>query len=222
MDEVTKDVTRLRLKGVNAYLDTHDGVTIVDTGTPWDAGTIRDAFQETDHTLKDVDHVLITHYDIDHVGGLHALASSLDADVYMMEPDRGYLTRERKPGLRNHKALFHRLVRHIVKKPNLDIEAIGDGDTVGPYEAIHTPGHTPGHTAYLDRGRGVCYLGDLVMGDNGGFKIPNRLLNYSTKRVKESVRELAEKTDIDVGCMGHGDPVRENAGRKLQELANET
>lgn len=219
MDEVTEDVARLRLKGVNAYLDTSDGVTLVDTGTPWDAGTIRGALEQTDLTLRDVDRVLITHYDVDHVGGLHALAPDLDATAYMMEPDRSYLTGDGKPGLRNHKALFHRLARLIVKKPGIDIESVEDGDAVGAFEAIHTPGHTPGHTVFLDRGRGVCYLGDLVMESDGAFKIPNRFLNYSTKQVRDSVMELAGEAEFDVGCMGHGDPVGVDAGGKLGILA---
>lgn len=220
MEEVTPDVTRLKLKGVNAYLDLSDGVTLVDTGTPWDAGTIQAALQEAGFTLQDVDRVLITHYDIDHVGGLPKLAAELDAVAYMMEPDRGYLTGEGKPSPWNQKGAFHRIVRHIVRTPDIQVEEVEDGDTVAGYRAVHTPGHTPGHTAYLDRERGICFLGDLVMEKNGGFKVPFRALNYSTNQVKSSIQDLARHApDIEVGCMGHGDPVGRDAGEKLRELA---
>lgn len=48
---------------------------------------------------------------------------------------------------------------------------IGDGDHVGPFEAVATPGHAPDHLAFVvDR---VCFTGDAVLGAGSVFIAPD-------------------------------------------------
>ncbi|HZV50640.1 MAG TPA: MBL fold metallo-hydrolase [Candidatus Dormibacteraeota bacterium] len=46
------------------------------------------------------------------------------------------------------------------------IRPLGDGDAVGPFDVLHTPGHAPHHVTFVDRRRGWAFLGDV-----GGIRI---------------------------------------------------
>ncbi|MDY7082981.1 MAG: MBL fold metallo-hydrolase, partial [Halobacteria archaeon] len=182
MDKLADGVWRLELKGVNAYLVDDSGtLTLVDAGTPFDAGSIREQVEEAGYSVSDIDRVLITHYDFDHVGALPRL--ELDAPVYAGETDARFLSGESKPPLSNHKGFFQRLVGVFIGKPDLRIETVGEGYELGGFTAYTTPGHTPDHTAFVHEKLGVGFLGDMVAGDDGKLTVLNRLLQYNLGEV---------------------------------------
>jgi len=59
--ELVEGCWRLSLRGVNAYLVEDDATTLVDAGTPWDAGAIRDGLADAGTTVAEIDRVFITH-----------------------------------------------------------------------------------------------------------------------------------------------------------------
>ena len=224
----TDRVFRLALRGVNAYLvDDRPGDgdaagddgswTLVDAGTPLDAGRLRGSLADAGVAPADVDRVLLTHYDLDHVGTLATLG--LDAPVHVAEPDASYLDGTAKPPLSNHKGLFQRVTGPFVRRPDLPVERVTDGEEVGGFRAVRTPGHTPGHTAFVHDGYGVAFVGDVVMEDDGDLSPSPWLLCYDAAENEASVRALAERAaDVDAVCMGHGDPVRTGGGDALERL----
>jgi glyoxylase-like metal-dependent hydrolase (beta-lactamase superfamily II) len=86
----------------------------------------------------------------------------------------------------------------------------GDGEEVGPFRAVATPGHSPDSVCLL-RGR-ACFSGDTVLGTGSVFIEPGEgsLSAYLT-----SLRRLRE-LDLEVICPGHGPYVRD-PGAKLDE-----
>lgn len=216
--ELAPDCWRIRCTGVNAYLLDAEELLLVDAGTPIDAGTIREGVADAGHTLADVDRVLITHFDLDHVGALWRLDDELDAPVHMAEPDRGYFTREASPPLRP-KGLLQHVFRLFARPPALDVRPVEGGDTVGGLTAYHTPGHTPGHTVYANDS--VGFLGDLVVEDDGALAVTPWFLNYETAEVEGGIRVVAEKApEFTVGAMGHGDPLTSGGAEALRTLAD--
>ncbi|WP_224447202.1 MBL fold metallo-hydrolase [Haloprofundus salilacus] len=212
---------RVPLRGVNAYLVDAEGLTLVDAGTPMDAARLCEYVERAGYSLAEVERVLLTHYDIDHVGALAGLAEmGLDAPVYASEPDASFLLGEAKPPLGNHKGALQRALGAFVDAPDLSVERIVDGDAVGPFVAYRTPGHTPGHTSFVHREYGLALVGDLVRGDDGRFgRLPSALA-YDADRNDESIRQLADHLDgVEVVGMGHGDPVRSDGGRRFREFA---
>ncbi|MFB6129232.1 MAG: MBL fold metallo-hydrolase [Salinigranum sp.] len=217
---VGRGVWRLSLRGVNAYLCELDGggVALVDAGNPWDAGRIREGLRSAGFAPADVRFVLLTHYDLDHVGGLAAL--SLDAPVYAGEPDGDYLLRRDAPTLRNHKGALQRLFQLLVPTPPNEIRPVADGQDVEGFTAYRTPGHSPGHTAYVDGERGVAFLGDMVTGGDGDLDPSPWAVCYDTGENRRSVRELSARApDFAVAAMGHGDPLATGGGDALRRLA---
>jgi glyoxylase-like metal-dependent hydrolase (beta-lactamase superfamily II) len=74
----------------------------------------------------------------------------------------------------------------------------GDGDVVGPFLAIATPGHAPEHVCLL-AGR-VLFTGDTVLGEGSVFIAPGE---GSLSAYLASLRRLRE-LDLEVLCPGHG------------------
>ncbi len=78
-----------------------------------------------------------------------------------------------------------------------------DGDQVGPFTAIATPGHAADHVCLLaDR---LCFTGDTVLGAGSVFIAPGE---GSLAAYLESLRRLRE-LELDVLCPGHGPYVRD-------------
>lgn len=220
MKEVKEGVWRLDLPvlpkwRVNVYLVEDSGVTMIDAGVPWTAGRLRRELEGVGFGVGDVDRVLLTHYDLDHFGGLLRLPD-LDAEVYAGMPDAGYLSGAEKPPLLHHKGAFHRLLGLVL--PRLDVEPLRDGDSVAGFEAHHSPGHNPGHMVYVNPGVEAAFLGDLVWERDGSLTPPVWMDSYDLGELRGSVREIAGRVSFQYACMGHGEPLTEGE-RELRRLA---
>jgi glyoxylase-like metal-dependent hydrolase (beta-lactamase superfamily II) len=86
----------------------------------------------------------------------------------------------------------------------------GDGDEVGPFRAVATPGHSADSVCLL-MGR-ACFTGDTVLGAGSVFIAPGE---GSLSAYLDSLRRL-QGLDLDVLCPGHGPYVRDPAA-KLDE-----
>ncbi|WP_435075855.1 MBL fold metallo-hydrolase [Halorubrum sp. HHNYT27] len=218
--ELADGVWQFELRGVSAYLVDDDVPTLVDAGTPWDETAIREGLADAGVDVEDIGRVLLTHYDLDHVGTLAALTPELDATVYAGAFDAAILRGERSPPWRNHKGALQRLTGLLTTLPNLDIEAVDDGERLGSFTAFHTPGHTPGHVAYVSEELDVALLGDLVSESDGTLDPSEWLISYDTDRVLNSIRELSARAPpFEVACVGHGDPLARGGSEALAALA---
>jgi len=217
--EIADGVWRFECRGVNAYLVFDDVPTLVDAGTPWDEAAIRNGLDEAGVAVSEIGRVLLTHYDLDHIGTLAVLAPDLDAPVRAYGFDAQVLRGARIPPLRNHKGLIQRLGGLVTDLADLDVVGVHDGETVGSFTAYHTPGHTPGHVAYVSEELGVGLLGDLVSESDGDLSPSGWLISYDTNAVETSVRGLAARAPpFEVACVGHGDPLASGGGEALRRL----
>ena len=89
-----------------------------------------------------------------------------------------------------------------------------DGEEVGPFHALATPGHAPDHVCLLF-GR-VCFAGDTVLGHGSVFIAPGE---GSLAAYLDSLRRLRE-LDLDVLCPGHGPYVWEPAAKLDEYIAH--
>ena len=77
-----------------------------------------------------------------------------------------------------------------------------EGQEVGPFRALATPGHARDHVCLLrDR---LCFCGDTVMGEGSVFIDPHE---GSLAAYLDSLARL-ERLDLEVLCPGHGPYVR--------------
>jgi glyoxylase-like metal-dependent hydrolase (beta-lactamase superfamily II) len=215
--ELLEGVWQIDCGSVNAYLADDDELTLVDAGTPRDVGTIRAAIEEAGFSARDVGRVLITHFDVDHVGTLGKLG--IDAPVYVGAGDVGFLVGDEKPPLGNRKGALQRALRLFVSAPTTEVRTVADGDTIGSFTAFQTPGHTPGHTAYVSDELDVAFVGDLVLESGGDLRASPWYLSYDTDRVRDSIHYLADcEPAVEVLAMGHGTPFIRDGSVRLAEL----
>ena len=85
-----------------------------------------------------------------------------------------------------------------------------EGQTIGPFTAVATPGHSADSVCLLF-GR-VCFTGDTVLGEGSVFIAPGE---GSMSAYLESLRRL-RSLDLEALCPGHG-PVVWDPAAKLDE-----
>lgn len=83
-----------------------------------------------------------------------------------------------------------------------------DGEEHGGLRALATPGHAADHVCFLS-GDGVCFSGDLVLGEGSTFVPPD---GGSLAAYMESLR-LLQAEPIELICPGHGPWVTDPAAK---------
>ena len=113
--------------------------------------------------------------------------------------------------------LTHSHLDHSESAPELaarggGVEVVlpGDGDVVGPFSAIATPGHSADSVCLLYER--VLFTGDTVLGEGSVFISPGE---GSLSAYLESLERLLD-LDLDAICPGHG-PVVHDPIAKLRE-----
>jgi glyoxylase-like metal-dependent hydrolase (beta-lactamase superfamily II) len=89
-----------------------------------------------------------------------------------------------------------------------------DGEEVGPFRALATPGHSPDSVSLL-LGR-VCFTGDTVLGSGSVFIPPGE---GSLSAYLDSLRRLRE-LELEVLCPGHGPYVHDPAAKLDEYLSH--
>jgi glyoxylase-like metal-dependent hydrolase (beta-lactamase superfamily II) len=88
-----------------------------------------------------------------------------------------------------------------------------EGDKVGGFVVIETPGHTPGHISFWCEQDRVLVLGDVLFHRNPvtlrrGLQEPFAVFAHSPQMNRESARKAAALA-LAVICFGHGKPLRD-------------
>ena len=204
----------------NAYLVAREDVTLVDTGLFVNRPSIRRELSRAGFGPGDVDRVLLTHYDLDHVGGLRGLLPEFDGTVHMGAADVDIVEGRTAPPLFHHKGAFHRVARRLFRFPeSISLQRVEDGDRIGAFTAYHTPGHNHGHTVFV-HDDGLAFVGDLVWEEDGDLTTPFWLDSYDMRELRRSVRRFAaEVDDYDLLGMGHGTPLVADGAAAIDALA---
>ena len=190
------DVKRLELSpfGMNCYVVSRpvgDQAVVVDPGWPGETERIDAALDGARCTA-----ILITHADIDHIGGVAELQRETGAPVYMAEVDSERAQR----------------INELYPEAGVTFEAFTpdvllDGDErleLGgiEFDTVKVPGHLLGHLAFYSDG--ALFSGDVLFaGSVGRFDRPGG--DWET--LLDSIRRLAERFPPEtVVYSGHGPP----------------
>lgn len=185
-------------RGSYAYLIDGGGRTVLcDTGFPGRAQALLSELEDAVRRLSDI---VITHYDVDHVGSLKALEERIPARIWLPADDAPYILRERpRPGLK-------RLIAAVTKAPPPAHWApLRDGDHIGLLTAVRSPGHTPGHLAY--RGPGFLLVGDALVTHHGRAGPSPAVLAWNPELMRETATRLLSGYSGWI-LPAHGEPVQ--------------
>jgi len=97
---------------------------------------------------------------------------------------------------------------------NVPVVMPRDGEEVGPFRAVATPGHAPDHVCLL-LGR-ICMAGDVVMGEGSVLITPGE---GALSAYLDSLRRL-RALDLELLCPGHGSYIRHPQAKLDEYLAH--
>lgn len=186
-------------KGAYAYIIRGNETILVDTGFPWSKKGILRELEAMGIELKQIKHILLTHYDIDHVGNAALLQELTGADVWASEEDAPVImgTADRKGFKKYFKYLFN------IKKPK-DVKTFAPDAEIDGVKVVPTPGHTPGHVCLLYDG--VLFAGDLVENKKGKLIPYPKGWNWDNAALLKSFDKVA-RIPFKWVCPAHGSPV---------------
>jgi glyoxylase-like metal-dependent hydrolase (beta-lactamase superfamily II) len=230
--QIAPGVYRLGTRHVNFYLVEDGGrYTVVDAGVPGYYGQVVHALEQLGAQLSDIEAVVLTHADADHIGIAERLRSEAQATVYVHEAD-ARVARTGKFKNTEGNVLKHlwrpstwSLLVHFARtgggRPHriADVDTFTDGavlDVPGRPRVIATPGHSYGHVAVLlERDGGVMFTGDALCSRNpltgrSGPQIMPTAFNTSTAQALASLDRI-EGLEVATLAFGHGDPWTEGA-----------
>jgi len=196
-----------------------DGITIIDAGLPRAEKKIFAYIESLGKSAGDVKHIILTHSDLDHVGGLSALQKATGARTYAskIEADAiaaGKPSREIKGGGILRKILFAIIGPFFKATPFQVDEILADGQTLpilGGLRVLDTPGHTPGHISLFSESTGVLFCGDSMVSENG-LQGSRPAVTWDSVNAKESVAKQAA-LGARIVCSGHGPVVMDAEGK---------
>lgn len=207
---LTDEIYRIDgVNGVNAYaVRDGDGVMLVDTGIPGNAGRILGFLDRLGYRPADIHTIVLTHGDTDHIGNVEVLKEASGATVAIHEADAPALAgRAYDRGTRGLASLIVPIVAKVMGVRHLEPDVIlHDGDTIAGWRVRSLPGHTLG-SIVLERG-GVAFTGDTVLGDRDGRpQMPHKGLAYDHPEALDSAHAILD-SGYTLVLPGHGEPIR--------------
>jgi HAE1 family hydrophobic/amphiphilic exporter-1 len=212
--------------------DKKDGATLIDTGVPGSDQAIGEHLARLGLGWKDVRRIIITHQDIDHIGGASAAVMASNAEVLAHGDDIPYIQGDRRllkmdPNrietmLQTVPAEQRERVRQLfANPPKVHVNrALVDGEKLpygGGIVVIHTPGHTPGHISLFLTADRLLISGDALRAENGVLQGPSPTATPNLPQATASLRKLLDYPIDRVLCY-HGGLTNPGALARLREL----
>jgi glyoxylase-like metal-dependent hydrolase (beta-lactamase superfamily II) len=175
----------------NSYLA---GGVLVDAGVPPTA---------LERWKNEIREIVITHCHYDHIAYVREIAHMCKAPISIHRLDAAGLSSD------TTSLSLHFGARSPGLAPGRVLE---DGDSVGEFRVLHTPGHTPGSICLYHAGEQALISGDTVFTDGGfgRFDFPGG----SRADLARSLERLSELTVRGL-YPGHGSPVDQGGNRHI-------
>lgn len=193
---------------INVYLI---GDVLVDAGTrhAWR----RIARQITGRPLTA--HAL-THAHADHQGASHRICTTRDIPLLCPASEADAMESGELAPLGPDNVVTRWALRHWAGPAHPVARRLREGDEVGGFTVLETPGHSPGHLSYWREDDRALILGDVLLGSDPytgrpALHPPPDGFTLDPARNRESARRIAA-LEPAVVCFGHGPPWRDPDG----------
>jgi glyoxylase-like metal-dependent hydrolase (beta-lactamase superfamily II) len=156
----------------------------------------------------------LTHAHPDHQGASHAVCETLGIPLWCGEGDVEAMETAGVIRARQPRHIANTLGDRLLTGPPHPVaRALREGDEVGGFVVLETPGHSAGHVAYWRERDRVLICGDVLVNmdiDTGipGLHEPKARFTPDPVLNRESARRLAA-LEPELVCFGHGKPLRD-------------
>lgn len=208
-------------------------VILVDCGYAGSRDSIETQLNLYGWTIKDLTTIIITHDDIDHLGGLFELqkenshvrvaasvteAPFVEGKLKSLRLVQAEQAIDQLPSEMLDWALtFQRELRAIKRVP-VDV-SLTEGEFNDFIQVIDTPGHTPGHISLYIPSTRTMISGDALVLENGELDIANPQFTMDLDQAVESVNKLAGYQIDELHCY-HGGVIRDSISERIHNLVN--
>ncbi|MEV6439747.1 MBL fold metallo-hydrolase [Streptomyces anulatus] len=222
--EVLPRLHMFRFRIGQAYL-WRDGteLTLIDAGDIDAAAAIEDAIRTLGLDPAGIRRIVITHGHRDHYGAAQELADRHGAEIIAHALDAPVVRGERpvpEPDLLDWELPLWEHGLTVPEAPPTRVDREVTGGEVLPFgdgaRVVHAPGHTAGSIAIHLPLHGVLFTGDTVASVE---RVMLGVFNVDRAGAAATFRRLAALAPRTV-CVGHGDPLTENAAAAMEEAAN--
>ena len=232
MKALARGVYQLDLGKANVFvLEAKDGLALVDTEVVGAKERLETALQKNGFALKDINHILITHAHVDHVGGLRELQEVTSAEVWAHAVDAPFIIKGEHPPYPNTSklGLFDRgmgwLISSFVgaEQPSAPVHhEVEEGEVLSAVRedltVIHLPGHSPGQVGFWLPKERVLLGGDVAMHLLPWLHLPLGAYTPDMAEAKRSILKVAKLKPHTLG-VGHGAPLIGDAEAKVAQFA---
>ncbi|MWC27956.1 MBL fold metallo-hydrolase [Paenibacillus sp. MMS18-CY102] len=217
----------------------HEAV-LVDAGYPGRLEDLVKGFAEAGIDEQQLQAIIITHQDIDHIGGLPAFLAHLNrsVDVLAHGLEKPYIQGDRRlikitdDALANVDAMIPPEVPEqwrqafkamLENPPSAPVDRlIKGGDRLplcGGIIVIDTPGHTPGHISLYHEASRTLIAGDALIVENGQLCASDPLLATDYGQAMRSLGEFAAFPIAHVVCHHGGHYTGEDVNGRIAAIA---
>ncbi|WP_264552545.1 MBL fold metallo-hydrolase [Flavobacterium sp. N2038] len=220
MKNIAQDVYQIPLfprNGINCYLIED---VLIDAGIRSSANTILKALKE-----KSISKHVLTHAHADHQGSSKTICETLQIPLLCSQPEKEFaengnvITEYPNPNhiIPKFQKTFWAGKGHFVS------QTLKEGDQIGGFTVIETPGHSRGHLSFFRDKDGVLIVGDVMTNMNllttkVGLHEPPHLFTADKKTNRKSILKLTSLKP-KILCFGHG-PVLFNNGELEEFIQN--
>ncbi len=207
---------------------------LVDVGMPRQVELLRTAVEKEGVSFDRIDGVILTHQDIDHIGGINDVQNTLGkgTEVYAHAEDVPYIEGSIPP-IKMNKERVGQMLSSLPEQARKEAEAVflnpptakvtqplADGEVLpyfGGIEVVFTPGHTPGHISLYHKASKTLIAGDATVSENGKLLGPMPSATPDMARAVESLKRFTE-LDIERVICYHGGLCEDNVLGQLGQL----
>jgi len=215
----------LPLPGVRAgvFLLPGPPPVLVDCGMRGQGGAIRRALQNAGVATQDLALIALTHWHIDHTGGLRALRRHSRAIVAAHAADAPIIqgtTPPNKPRLTGEGGKFARWLLIKLYQPSKVDRLLADDEIIpeaGGLKVVATPGHTAGHVCYYQPAAGILFAGDALVNRHGELAVSPEGFSDDPVQARASLEAL-RPLRFDQCYFGHGEPLLAHADQRVRDF----
>jgi glyoxylase-like metal-dependent hydrolase (beta-lactamase superfamily II) len=214
-----------------------DELILVDAAFPGQLPKLREAIEKSGMPFDKLSKVIITHHDIDHIGGLSAVLNAMPQKIEVLahQGEKPYIQGELRPvkltpermaqlnSLPEEQSQAIKKAFESFKKLGAMVDrTVADGEELpycGGITVIHTPGHSPGHICLYLKLSKTLIAGDALFAEGGALVPAPQFLNHDSEAAVKSLKKLTSY-DIKTVICYHGGLYQNNPNRCIAELAH--
>jgi glyoxylase-like metal-dependent hydrolase (beta-lactamase superfamily II) len=211
-----------------------NNVILVDAGLPNNLKEIKNAMDKAGVPFEKIDTIIVTHQDIDHIGGINDIVEELnDIKVLAHGDDKPYIQGEKKILRLNNSNFMDRInalpeeerlkILDMFENASVKVDVVlSNGEELaycGGIIVIHTPGHTPGHICLYHEESKSLIVGDALNIDEEQLIVTNtQALNEKERKIVINWLKKFIELDVENVITYHGGLFNDNSNQKIKEL----